>query len=102
MVIKYYLIFANNNFTYDEFFRLVDMGGFSMENSVHTKEKLQSAIMLGSFSFTMIAFMLPIYTKMLGGNAVSIGGLFSIFSIVTLLLRPFIGKGIDSYGRKNF
>ncbi|MEL3958195.1 MFS transporter [Caldifermentibacillus hisashii] len=73
-----------------------------MENSVHTKEKLQSAIMLGSFSFTMIAFMLPIYTKMLGGNAVSIGGLFSIFSIVTLLLRPFIGKGIDSYGRKKF
>lgn len=58
--------------------------------------------MLGSFSFGMMAFILPVYMKMVGGNAVAIGGLFAIFSIVTLLLRPLIGKGIDIYGRRIF
>lgn len=58
--------------------------------------------MLGSFAFGFMSFILPIYTKRIGGNAVTIGGLFSIFSIVTLILRHIIGKGIDTYGRKKF
>lgn len=73
-----------------------------MENSILAKKSLKNAILLGSFSFSMMSFLLPVYTKMFGGNAVSIGGLFSIFSVATLLLRPIIGKGIDKYGRKRF
>src|SRR5690606_24340834 len=76
--------------------------GFTMENSIRARNSLNNAIMLGSFSFGLMAFLLPVYTKVVGGNAVSIGGLFSIFSIVTLILRPLIGKGIDKYGRKIF
>lgn len=49
-----------------------------------------------------MSFILPIYSKRIGGGAMAIGGLFSIFSVVTLILRPFIGKGIDRYGRKMF
>ncbi|HBM75273.1 MAG TPA: hypothetical protein DD429_06925, partial [Clostridiaceae bacterium] len=32
----------------------------------------------------------------------AIGGLFSIFSVVTLILRPIIGRGVDIYGRRKF
>lgn len=73
-----------------------------MVNNVKTKNNLVISIMLGSFAFGFMSFILPIYTKKIGGNALSIGGLFSIFSIVTLILRPMIGKGIDTYGRKKF
>jgi MFS transporter, DHA1 family, multidrug resistance protein len=73
-----------------------------MENKVKIKNNLKTTIMLGSFAFGFMSFILPIYTKRIGGNALTIGGLFSIFSIVTLILRPLIGKGIDIYGRKKF
>ncbi|MCB2356755.1 MFS transporter [Clostridium estertheticum] len=58
--------------------------------------------MLGSFAFGLMSFILPVYSKIIGGNALVIGGLFSIFSVVTLILRPLIGRGIDKYGRKIF
>ncbi|ERI93672.1 transporter, major facilitator family protein [Clostridiales bacterium oral taxon 876 str. F0540] len=73
-----------------------------MENRGKIKHNLNRAIMLGSFAFGFMSFILPIYTKRIGGNALTIGGLFSVFSIVTLILRPIIGRGIDIYGRKKF
>jgi len=73
-----------------------------MEKKVEIKNNLVTSIMLGSFAFGLMSFILPIYSKRIGGNALAIGGLFSIFSIVTLILRPLIGKGIDKYGRKVF
>lgn len=73
-----------------------------MGNNGKARNYLSKSIMLGSFSFGIMSFILPIYSKSIGANAVSIGGLFSIISIVTLVLRPIIGKGIDKYGRKTF
>ena len=73
-----------------------------MDNNVMVKNNLRKSVMLGSFAFGIMSFILPIYTKRIGGNALTIGGLFSIFSVVTLILRPWIGKGIDRYGRKRF
>lgn len=73
-----------------------------MGYNVKINNNLKRSIMLGSFAFGIISFILPIYSKSIGGTAVTIGGLFSIFSIVTLILRPLIGKGIDRYGRKRF
>ncbi|MBW9159601.1 MFS transporter [Clostridium sp. FP2] len=73
-----------------------------MGNKVKIKNNLVTSIMLGSFAFGLMSFILPIYSKRIGGSALAIGGLFSIFSIVTLVLRPLIGKGIDKYGRKVF
>ena len=73
-----------------------------MENVSKIRYHLKTSIMLGSFAFGFMSFILPIYSKRIGGNALTIGGLFSIFSIVTLILRPFIGKWTDKYGRKVF
>ena len=73
-----------------------------MENKVEIKNNLVTSIMLGSFAFGLMAFLLPVYSKRIGGNALAIGGLFSVFSFVTLIMRPLIGKGIDKYGRKVF
>lgn len=73
-----------------------------MDNKHRVKGNLTKSIMLGSFAFGIMSFILPIYSKRIGGDALAIGGLFSIFSIVTLILRPFIGKGLDRYGRKIF
>lgn len=73
-----------------------------MDDKLKIRNRLKTCVMLGSFSFGLMAFLLPIYSKQIGGNAVTIGGMFSVFSIVTFLLRPLIGKGIDRYGRKRF
>lgn len=73
-----------------------------MENLTKLRYQLKTSIMLGSFAFGFMSFILPVYSKRIGGNALTIGGLFSIFSVVALILRPFIGKGTDRYGRKPF
>lgn len=73
-----------------------------MDDKVKIKNSLVTSIMLGSFAFGLMSFILPIYSKRIGGSALAVGGLFSISSIVTLVLRPLIGKGIDKYGGKVF
>lgn len=69
---------------------------------LRNRKNLELSIMLGSLGFSVMSFVLPIYGKRIGGSAFAIGGLFSIFSIVTLILRPIIGVAIDRYGRKYF
>jgi len=51
---------------------------------------LQRPILLGSLAFGILGFVLPIYGKQLGASALEIGGLFSAFSIMTVLLRPLV------------
>lgn len=81
---------------------MVNGMGSNIEKLSKSRHQLKTVVMLGSFAFGFMSFVLPIYSKKIGGDALSIGGLFSIFSLVTLLLRPVIGKGTDKYGRKVF
>jgi MFS transporter, DHA1 family, multidrug resistance protein len=55
-----------------------------------------------SFPFGVLNFLLPIYGKELGASALEIGGFFSAFSIVPALIRPFLGRALDRWGRKPF
>jgi MFS family permease len=57
---------------------------------------------LGSLAFGILSFILPIYAKQLGASALGIGGLFAIFSLTTVLVRPGVGWALDRYGRKGF
>jgi MFS family permease len=63
---------------------------------------LQRPILLGSLAFGILGFVLPIYGKQLGATALEIGGLFSVFSIMTVLVRPLVGWALDRFGRKVF
>lgn len=53
-----------------------------------------------SFPLTFIAFIFPIFASSLGASAMQIGYLFSIFSIIGIIIRPIVGNLIDKKGRK--
>ncbi len=63
---------------------------------------LRLAILLGSLSFCILQFALPIYAKELGASALDIGGIVSIFALMITIARPLVGWGIDRLGRKLF
>ena len=63
---------------------------------------LRLPILLGCLGFGFLWFALPIYSKILGANALEIGGMFSVFSLTIALLRPGIGIASDKLGRKFF
>jgi MFS family permease len=69
-------------------------------NAAYTVLKLP--VMLGSLPMTMLAFLLPLYAKQFGANALGIGGLFAVAQGMTVLCRPVIGWGVDRWGRRGF
>ncbi|MEG0900081.1 MAG: MFS transporter [Oscillospiraceae bacterium] len=56
--------------------------------------------MLFSIPFMMLNFLLPVYTKKIGMNAIEFTGLFSLFYLIIMLIKPIIGKISDKIGRK--
>lgn len=63
---------------------------------------LRWTLLLVSLPFGILNFVLPIYGKQVGASALEIGVLFSSFSLMTVLLRPLIGAGLDRFGRRWF
>lgn len=63
---------------------------------------LKLPVMLASLPLVVLAFLLPIYAKQLGVNAIGIGGLFAVAQFMVVLCRPVIGWGIDRFGRRGF
>lgn len=61
---------------------------------------LRKPLLLTSLPLGVMSFLLPIYSKKLGMNAVEITGLFSILSLVLIIARAIIGKLTDKFGRK--
>lgn len=55
--------------------------------------------------FTMVGFQmllptLPVYAIELGGTSASAGLVIGIFTISSVIIRPFVGHALDRYGRK--
>ena len=63
---------------------------------------LKWPILLCSLPLFILGFLLPIYAQELGASATNIGGLFAVFSLVMIVVRPLVGLAIDRYGRKTF
>jgi MFS transporter, DHA1 family, multidrug resistance protein len=63
---------------------------------------LWKASFLVSLPFGILSFALPIYGKMLKASAVEVGALFAAVSFVPVLVRPFLGRMLDRWGRRPF
>ncbi|MBN1580494.1 MAG: MFS transporter, partial [Anaerolineae bacterium] len=63
---------------------------------------LRRSIFYVSLPFFILSLLLPIYGREVGADVVEIGLFFSVFSFMTVLLRPVVGWGLDRYGRRRF
>ena len=63
---------------------------------------LWRAVFWVSFPFGILSFVLPIYGRELGASALQVGGFFSAISLVPLVVRPFLGRALDRWGRRPF
>jgi len=63
---------------------------------------LRRTIFLVSMPFFILGLLLPIYGKQIGASVVEIGLFFSAFSLMTVILRPLVGWGLDRFGRRFF
>ncbi len=63
---------------------------------------LWQAVFWVSFPLGVLSFLLPIYGVELGASALQIGGMFTAFSIAPALIRPFLGRALDRWGRRPF
>lgn len=57
---------------------------------------------LGTFflSMSMLLPTLPLYVRDLGGTPVEVGIVMGIFSVGVLAVRPWVGKAVDTRGRR--
>jgi MFS family permease len=72
------------------------------QRHIEISNTLKQAIFMISLPFGVLFFVLPVYGKEIGAGAVQIGLFFSVFSLMTVLLRPVVGVGLDRYGRRPF
>lgn len=59
-------------------------------------------VLLLSLQFGMLGVYLPLYGRALGASGVEVGALFSAFSLVGVLGRPLVGRGVDRLGARPF
>lgn len=63
-------------------------------------KELKKSIYFISFPLYFIGFIFPIYASSIGADIIQIGYLYSIFSIISIAIRPMVGNLIDKRGRK--
>ena len=68
----------------------------------HILASLRQALFWISLPSGILSFVLPVYGSEIGAGALQIGLFFSIFFLMTVLLRPLVGAGLDRFGRRPF
>ncbi|MEM7100950.1 MAG: MFS transporter [Pseudomonadota bacterium] len=59
-------------------------------------------LFLGSAAFVFLNFGLPIRADDLGFSATAIGGMYAVFTLTMLIVRPIVGVCLDRFGRRWF
>ena len=68
-----------------------------------TLHYMRRALSLSSFPIGVLTLGIPFYgSGKLGLDPLQIGFLVSIYSLMTLLMRPFVGPSMDRWGRRRF
>ncbi|MFC5450217.1 MFS transporter [Paenibacillus aestuarii] len=75
----------------------------SVRRPLWTKAFLLTALsnLLLFFSFQMLIPTIPMHVAQLGGDDLQVGLVIGIFTISSLITRPFAGKALDRLGRKH-
>ena len=81
---------------------LESVSGASILPQPTVDRTLKWPLLLCSLPLFILAFLLPIYAQELGASASDIGGLFAVFSLAMIVVRPLVGLAIDRYGRRSF
>lgn len=63
---------------------------------------IEASFFFLSLPFFIMGLLLPVYGKELGASAFEIGLIFSAFSVMTILMRPLVGRALDRFGRRPF
>lgn len=63
---------------------------------------LRLTVLLISLPFFILGLLIPMRGKEIGASVVEIGLFFSVFSLMTVLLRPLVGWALDRFGRRYF
>lgn len=63
-------------------------------------KELKRTVYFISFPLSFVGFIFPIYASHIGASTIQIGYLFSIFSIIGIIMRPMVGNLVDKKGRK--
>src|SRR5512139_3198119 len=64
---------------------------------------MRRALSLSSFPIGILTLGIPVYgPQKLGLDEVQVGVLFSIYALMTLLMRPVVGPAMDRLGRRHF
>ncbi len=71
-----------------------------MTNYEKNIKKLSLPLLLLSLPLTVMDVLLPVYTSALGLTPLQVTGLFSVFSLGIIIVRPIIGYIADKIGRK--
>lgn len=81
---------------------LADQYSAPSAQNIKTAKALRQSVFWVSLPFFILSLLLPVYGREIGANVVEIGLFFSVFSLMTVLLRPLVGWGLDRFGRRRF
>ena len=72
------------------------------QQSFTSLRRLRLSVLLASLPFGLLVLGLPLIAREMGASALAIGGLFSIYSLIIVVLQPIVGHGLDRFGRRPF
>lgn len=72
-------------------------------DTVRSLNVMRRALFLSSFPIGVLTFAIPVFgQQVLRLSPVQVGELFSVYALMTLVMRPVSGWAMDLYGRRRF